>query len=101
MGYYYFIMVMDGFSRYILAWELKRDMTAGSLIEVVQQAIEATGMGKVPAKDRTSFLSDNGSGYMPRAFGDYLRLMGIRHIVASLFHPQTDGKIERYKRTLS
>jgi len=99
-GYYYLVTVMDDYSRYILAWDLKRDMTSDSLIDVVQQAIDTTRMCQVPVKDRTSLLSDNGSGYVSRAFGDYLRLVGIRHILAAPFHPQTNGKIERYHRTL-
>ena len=99
-GYYYLITVMDDYSRYILAWELKRDMTANSLIDVIQQALDITGRGEVPVKDRTSLLSDNGSGYVSRAFGDYLKLVGIRHILASPFHPQTNGKVERYQQTL-
>ena len=99
-GYYYLVTVMDDYSRYILAWDLKMDMTADSLIDVVQQAIDATGMSQVPFKDRTSLLSDNGSGYVSRAFGDYLRLVGIKHILAAPFHPQTNGKIERYHQTL-
>ena len=99
-GYYYLVTVMDDYSRYILAWDLKMDMTADSLIDVVQQAIDATGMSQVPVKDRTSLLSDNGSGYVSRAFGDYLRLVGIKHILAAPFHPQTNGKIERYHQTL-
>ena len=99
-GYYYLITVMDDYSRYILAWELKRDMRADSLIDVVQQAVDIIGMREVPVKDRTSLLSDNGSGYVSRAFGDYLRLVGIKHILASPFHPQTNGKVERYQQTL-
>jgi len=99
-GYYYLVTVMDDFSRYILGWELKRDMTASSLIDVVQQAVDFTGMSEVPVKDRTSLLSDNGSGYVSRAFGDYLGLVGIKHILASPFHPQTNGKVERYQQTL-
>ncbi|MFC1929871.1 transposase [Chloroflexota bacterium] len=91
---------MDDYSRYILAWDLKRDMTADSLINVVQQAIDATGMSQVPAKDRSSLLSDNGAGYVSRAFTDYLRFVGIKHILAAPFHPQTNGKIERYHQTL-
>ena len=59
---------MDDYSRYILAWELKRDMRADSLIEVVQQALDVTGMSTVPVKDRTFLLSDHGSGYVSRAF---------------------------------
>ena len=91
---------MDDYSRFILAWELKSDMAAGSLIDVVQQAVDLTGMTDVPVEDRTVLLSDNGSGYLSRQFGDYLRLVGMRHIVASPYHPQTNGKIERYHRSI-
>jgi len=99
-GWYYLVTVMDDFSRFILAWELKSDMAAGSLIDVVQQAVDFTGMTDVPVEDRTVLLSDNGSGYLSRQFGEYLRLVGIKHIVASPYHPQTNGKIERYHRTI-
>ena len=90
----------DDYSRFILAWELKSDMASNSLIDVVQKAIDATGMTDVLVEDRTMLLSDNGPGYISRQFGDYLRLVGISHILASPFHPQTNGKIERYHRTI-
>ncbi len=92
--------VMDDYSRFILAWELKSDMASNSLIDVVQWAIDATGMCQVPIENRTSVLSDNGAGYVSRAFGDYLKLVGIKHILAAPFHPQANGKIERYHQTL-
>jgi hypothetical protein len=75
-GYYYLVTVMDDYSRFILAWRLQRDMTADSLIEVVQLAVDATGMTEVPVEDRTKLLSDNGPGFVSRAFGDYLHLVG-------------------------
>jgi transposase InsO family protein len=86
-GYYYLVTVMDDYSRFILAWKLQRDMSADSLIEVIQEAIDATGMTEVPVEDRTKLLSDNGSGYVCRAFRAYLHLVGIRHILAAPFHP--------------
>ena len=99
-GWYYLVTVMDDYSRYILAWELKSNMAAGSLIDVVQKAVDLTGMSEVPIEDRTVLLSDNGPGYISRQFGEYLRLVGIRHIIASPYHPQTNGKMERYHRTV-
>jgi len=99
-GYYYLVTVMDDYSRFILGWKLQKDMTANSFIEVVQEAVDATGMTDVPVEDRTKLLSDNGSGYVSRAFRDYLGLVGIRHIRAAPFHPQTNGKIERYQQSL-
>ena len=99
-GYYYLVTVMDDYSRFILAWKLQRDMSADSLIEVIQEAIDATGMTEVSVEDRTKLLSDNGAGYICRAFRDYLHLVGIRHILAAPFHPQTNGKLERYHQTI-
>ena len=99
-GYYYLVTVMDDYSRFILAWKLQRDMSANSLIEVVQEAVDATGMTGVPVEDRTKLLSDNGAGYVSKAFRTYLRLVGIGHILAAPFHPQTNGKVERYHRSI-
>ena len=99
-GYYYLVTVMDDYSRFILAWKLQKDMSANSLIEVIQEAVDATGMTEVPVEDRTKLLSDNGAGYISRAFRDYLNLVGIGHILSAPFHPQTNGKVERYQQSL-
>jgi transposase InsO family protein len=99
-GYYYLVTVMDDYSRFILAWKLQKDMSANSLIEVVQEAVDATSMTDVPVEDRTRLLSDNGAGYVSRAFRDYLQLVGIGHILAAPYHPQTNGKVERYQQSL-
>jgi putative transposase len=99
-GYYYLVTVMDDYSRFILGWKLQKDMAANSLIEVVQEAVDATGMTEVPVENRTRLLSDNGSGFVSKAFRDYLRLVGIRHILSAPFHPQTNGKVERYQQSL-
>ena len=57
-------------------------------------------MTEVPLEDRTRLLSDNGSGYVSRAFRDYLSLVGICHIRAAPYHPQTNGKLERYHQSI-
>jgi transposase InsO family protein len=57
-------------------------------------------MTEVPLEDRTRLLSDNGSGYVSRAFRDYLGLVGIRHIRGAPHHPQTNGKLERYHQSI-
>jgi transposase InsO family protein len=75
-------------------------MTTPSLIEVVQDAVDLTGMTDVQVEDRTRLLSDNGSGYVSRLFREYLQLVGIRHVLAAPYHPQTNGKLERYHQTL-
>ena len=99
-GFYYMVTVMDDFSRFILSWKLQTDMTSDSFIEVLQDAVDLTGMTEVPLEDRTRLLSDNGPGYVSRTFREYLHLVGIRHILAAPFHPQTNGKIERYHQSI-
>ncbi len=99
-GYYYLVTVMDDYSRFIQAWKLQKDMSANSLIEVVQEAVDATDMTDVPVEDRAKLLSDNGAGYVSRSFRDYLHLIGVRHILAAPFHPQTNGKLERYHQSI-
>ena len=99
-GYYYMVTVMDDYSRFILAHRLQRDMTSDSFIEVVQEAVDRTGMDQIPIEDRTRLLSDNGPGYVSRAFRDCLGVVGIKHILATPFHPQTNGKLERCHQTL-
>jgi len=91
---------MDDYTRFILAWKLQKDMSVNSLIEVVQDAVDATGMTDVPVEDRTNLLSDNGAGYLSISFRDYLNLVDIGHILAAPFHPQTNGKLERYHQSI-
>ena len=99
-GYHYMVTVMDDYSRSILAWKLQGDMTTDPLVQVVQLAIDVTGMAEVPLEDRTGLLSDDGSGYVSRAFCDHLGLVGIRHILAAPYHPRTNGKLERYHQSI-
>lgn len=99
-GWYYLISVLDDYTRMILAWALKRDMTSASISDVVEQAMEFTGMKDVPVEDRTRLLTDRGSGYLADAFEDYLRTLEIRHIYCAPHHPQTNGKLERFHETI-
>ena len=99
-GYYYLLTVMDDYSRFILAHKLQRDMTTNSLTDVIQDAVDRTKMTECSVPDRTKLLSDNGPGYISRAFRDYLKLVEIKHILPAPYHPQTNGKLERYHLSL-
>jgi transposase InsO family protein len=98
-GWYYLGGIIDDYSRYLICFEVVRDMTGPTLSDLVQKAIEITGMTEVPVQRRVRLLSDNGSGYISKAFNEYLSTLGVRHLFASRCHPQTCGKIERLNRT--
>ena len=72
-------------------------MTSDSFIEVVQEAVDRTGMDQIPITDRTRLLSDNGPGYVSRAFRDYLGMVGIKHILATPFHARLRQQIWQHR----
>ncbi len=99
-GWFYLISVLDDFSRKILAWKLQISMDAESFAEVVELATERTGLVKQQPYLMPKLVSDRGPALISENFGNYLEAKGIGHILASPYHPQTNGKIERYHKSL-
>jgi putative transposase len=100
-GYYKQIAVQDDYSRYPLAWDVKPDETAFSISEVMEQAIEnAQGLNHLQDDRRPTLLSDNGPGFTSHILAGYLKMHDIRHIFGKPYHPQTQGKIERFHRSI-
>ena len=83
----------------IVGWRVQTSMSSADIIEVVQDAVEFTGQPTAPVEPGPALLSDNGPGFLSRALDEFLRARFMKHIFASPFHPQTNGKLERYHRT--
>jgi putative transposase len=96
-GDYYLSTVLDDYSRFIVGWELCRSMEADDAERTVQKALWLTG---VSPSHRPKLLSDNGPCYISKKLAKFLKKEGIKHIHGRPCHPQTQGKIERYHRTM-
>lgn len=99
-GYYYLSTVLDDFSRYILAWRLTTGMRHTDVQDTLDAAIAATGIKQVMVKHRPRLLSDNGPAYLSGDLAEYLQTHGIQHTRGQPYHPMTQGKIERWHRSL-
>lgn len=97
-GWYYLSTVLDDYSRYIIHWELCDSMKAEDVKRTVNTAIEKA---KLKSKAKPKLLSDNGSCYISNELRTYLKDdLKMKQVHGKPMHPQTQGKIERYHRTM-
>ena len=99
-GWYYLSTVMDDYSRRILSWKLSTTMNATDVADTLDMAIGWTGVDRVKVKHRPRLLSDNGPAYVSAQLQEYLTENGLDHTRGAPYHPQTQGKIERYHRSM-
>jgi len=99
-GWYYLSTVLDDFSRYILAWKLTPTMNADDVQNTLRIALAKTGLDHVLVEHRPRLLSDNGSCYLSRDLKLFLDRKHIEHTRGAPYHPMTQGKIERYHRSM-
>ena len=99
-GWYYLSTVLDDYSRYILAWILTTTMQATDVMATLDLARATTGIDQVHVVHRPRLLSDNGPCYVSQALGNYLTRHGLTHTRGAPYHPMTQGKIERYHRSM-
>ena len=96
-GWYYLSTILDDYSRYIVHWELCSNMKVDDVTRTLDRALEKTGI----EKDRSPrLLSDNGSCYISSGLAEYIKDKGMSHVRGRPNHPQTQGKIERYHRSM-
>ncbi|MEJ2331025.1 MAG: IS3 family transposase [Gammaproteobacteria bacterium] len=99
-GWFYLSTVLDDHSRYILAWKLCNGMAAKDVSDTLELALEVSGLTSVKVKHRPRLLSDNGPSYVSGELRDWLDERGMAHTRGRPYHPMTQGKIERWHRSL-
>jgi transposase InsO family protein len=99
-GWLYLSTVLDDFSRYIIAWKLCTTMRSDDVTATLEQALKASGCDRAQVAHRPRLLSDNGPSYIAGDLAEWLTDRGMGHIRGAPFHPQTQGKIERWHQTL-
>lgn len=99
-GFYYLSTVLDDFSRYIIAWKLTTGMSHTDVEQTLDLALATTGVKEVAVQHRPRLLTDNGAAYISGDLAEYLTQHGIQHTRGAPYHPQTQGKIERYHRSI-
>ena len=92
--FYYLCSILDGFSRYIVHWEIRETMTEAEVEIILQRARE-----KFPDA-RPRIISDNGPQFISRDFREFIRISGMTHVRTSPYYPQSNGKLERYHKTI-
>ena len=92
--FYYLCSLLDGFSRYIVHWEIRQSMTEADVEIILQRARELF------PDARPRIISDNGPQFIARDFKEFVALCGMTHVRTSPYYPQSNGKLERYHRTI-
>jgi len=93
--FYYLTTILDGCSRFVVHWELRESMTEQEIEVILQRARERS-----PDNARPRIISDNGPQFIARDFGEFIRMTGLTHVRTSPYYPQSNGKLERYHRTI-
>ena len=100
-GWYYLCSILDDYSRFIIAWRLSQTMGAEDIKQTLDIARERTGLVEpIRVKHRPRLLSDNGPAFISHQLRDYLDNYQIAHVRGAIHHPQTQGKIERWHRSM-
>ena len=99
-GWMYLSTILDDFSRYVVAWMLCSSMTGRDVTETLELALQASGCDNADVVHKPRLLSDNGSSYISGDLADWLSDNEMSHVRGAPYHPQTQGKIERWQQAL-
>ncbi|SMC14781.1 Integrase core domain protein [Roseovarius aestuarii] len=99
-GWFYLSTILDDYSRYIIAWKLCTTMRTTDVTDTLDLALQASGCDQATVLHKPRLLSDNGSSYISSELAEWLEDQQMDHVRGAPYHPQTQGKIERWHQTL-
>ncbi len=99
-GWFYLSTILDDFSRYIIAWKLCTTMKASDVTDTLEMALQASGCDQANVIHKPRLLSDNGASYIAGDLAEWMESQDMEHVRGAPYHPQTQGKIERWHQTL-
>ena len=99
-GWYFLSTVLDDYSRYIISWRLTTSMRASDVTNTLEDALQVTGLTTARVHHKPRLLSDNGPCYISGELKAWLQQQQIEHTRGAPYHPMTQGKIERYHRSM-
>ena len=99
-GWFYLSSILEDYSRTIIAWKLCTNMTAADVTATLKLALEASGCNRAKVLHTPRLLSDNGSSTISGDLAEWLQDHGMDHVRGAPYHPQTQGKIQRWQQTL-
>ena len=99
-GWFYLSTILDDYSRYIISWKLCTNMRTQDVTDTLDLALAASGCDQVHVVHKPRLLSDNGSNYVSGELAEWLKGKDMKHSRGAPYHPQTQGKIERWHQTL-
>ncbi|MBK7377707.1 MAG: transposase [Ignavibacteriales bacterium] len=91
----FLISVLDGYSRYVLHHEVRHNMAGYDVKLTIQKAKEKYPFAK------PGIITDNGAQYISKEFKAFIKNIEVTHIKTSVAYPQSNGKLERFHRTIS
>ena len=100
-GWFYLSTILDDYSRYIIAWKLCTTMKTDDVTDTLKLALKASGCDNTKVIQKPRLLSDNGSSYISGDLAEWLEDQKMDHVRGAPYHPQTQGKIERWHQTLN
>src|SRR5208337_4195910 len=92
--FFFLCSILDGYSRFIIHWEIREHMKEGEVETIIQRARE-----QFPG-ERPRIISDNGPQFVAQDFKEFIRICGMTHVRTSPYYPQSNGKKERWYKTL-